>query len=511
MALTHVCMWSEKSWKRISAYEAAKMFPCGTSVHSGLFMCELCGQYVTLIKGSIQSSHFRHNAYEKNKDCDDRNKSYSYSNYFQAEAHSLPIKIKIDSSNRFSLSIGFIALPDAMMQGKGNFKILITGTEQFQYYFNRLNKGTITYLDVGTKPSSSYKVSVIPDVEGVKSYWPAHISGIEREGTLFDKSTGKKLPYDADVQVGREYYLLTSHSQYRDLKTISKNEICSHMEGEQNWRVFEVKATEFNEEAAKFFLGYHCRLTNEPITMYPIWPVYIESPYVIYHKSKHLNIYFRGNAEPQLAPVGGITRYPYLNPKLLSVTSKDRQQLLSAGRTEVLKYMYFWEAELDEKGHLPEISIIDLNKNDIEEGVYNTLPNKNTICVIPQVDGVIKIYKKDILLDKYEISAGSRFEYDGIDFGVTIKIFQGLDCVWKTTYEKNRMESIEEEGLLLYRLRSLNGRKIRTNHSIGALVNAFSKNSPIRTWIYTQIKNGVIQEESVKYIQRYLEQNKRRG
>ena len=35
-SLTHVCMWTDKGWKRISAVEAAKLHPGGTvSARSG--------------------------------------------------------------------------------------------------------------------------------------------------------------------------------------------------------------------------------------------------------------------------------------------------------------------------------------------------------------------------------------------------------------------------------------------------------------------------------------------
>ena len=53
-SLTHVCMWSDNGWKRITAEQAARLHPGGTvSAHSGLFMCELCGQYVILTNGDI--------------------------------------------------------------------------------------------------------------------------------------------------------------------------------------------------------------------------------------------------------------------------------------------------------------------------------------------------------------------------------------------------------------------------------------------------------------------------
>ena len=53
-SLTHVCMWSDNGWKRITAEQAARLHPGGTvSAHSGLFMCELSGQYVILTDGDI--------------------------------------------------------------------------------------------------------------------------------------------------------------------------------------------------------------------------------------------------------------------------------------------------------------------------------------------------------------------------------------------------------------------------------------------------------------------------
>ena len=65
-SLTHVCMWKEKSWRPITAEEAAILHPGGTvSAHSGLFMCELCGQYVTLTDGDVRKRYFKHSAFEK--------------------------------------------------------------------------------------------------------------------------------------------------------------------------------------------------------------------------------------------------------------------------------------------------------------------------------------------------------------------------------------------------------------------------------------------------------------
>ena len=72
-SLTHVCVWSSKGWTHITPEEVARSHPGGSvSARSGLFMCELCGQYVRFVDGDIQTPHFRHSAYEESKDCPER-------------------------------------------------------------------------------------------------------------------------------------------------------------------------------------------------------------------------------------------------------------------------------------------------------------------------------------------------------------------------------------------------------------------------------------------------------
>lgn len=53
-SLTHVCVWSSKGWTHITPEEVARSHPGGSvSARSGLFMCELCGQYVRFVDGDI--------------------------------------------------------------------------------------------------------------------------------------------------------------------------------------------------------------------------------------------------------------------------------------------------------------------------------------------------------------------------------------------------------------------------------------------------------------------------
>ena len=101
-SLTHVCMWSDHGWKRITAEQAARLHPGGTvSARSGLFMCELCGQYVTLTDGDINVRYFKHSAYEKSKDCPERTFGSGYTPSYSSQEHDLPIRITSISSSSY--------------------------------------------------------------------------------------------------------------------------------------------------------------------------------------------------------------------------------------------------------------------------------------------------------------------------------------------------------------------------------------------------------------------------
>ena len=101
-SLTHVCMWSDNSWKPIAAEKAAILHPGGTvSAHSGLFMCELCGQYVIFTYGNSNRRHFKHSSDEKSKDCPERTSGAGYSISYGSQEHDLPIRITSVSPSSF--------------------------------------------------------------------------------------------------------------------------------------------------------------------------------------------------------------------------------------------------------------------------------------------------------------------------------------------------------------------------------------------------------------------------
>ena len=84
----------QRQWRKITASEAGKLYPEGTvSAHSGLFVCELCGQYVILTDGRKNVRYFKHSAYDTCKDCPERTTGLSTRGGDIAGEHELPIRL----------------------------------------------------------------------------------------------------------------------------------------------------------------------------------------------------------------------------------------------------------------------------------------------------------------------------------------------------------------------------------------------------------------------------------
>lgn len=200
-SLTHVCMWTEHGWKKITANEAARLHPGGTVLAaSGLFICELCRQYVILTEGERNVRHFRHKVSELSKDCPDRTFGSSASMTFEAREYELPIRICNITGNQFDLELGLLYVPAVILQEQKIQQVIIqpigVQDNQYVYSFKRLNEERLTYVYIGNIPAPNYKL--ITD-DALRSFWPKYVKGIDHSGSLFVEKSGKKLPDDADV------------------------------------------------------------------------------------------------------------------------------------------------------------------------------------------------------------------------------------------------------------------------------------------------------------------------
>lgn len=507
-SLTHVCMWSDNGWKRITAEQAARLHPGGTvSAHSGLFMCELCGQYVSLTDGTVQTRHFRHSAHEKSKNCPERIFGAGYSISYGSQKHDLPIRITGVSSSSFRFEVGLIRAPISSLNRDFRIEIKPKGVLDASYVFTkeRLNYDSITYLPIGERPFEKYTLNFQNGSDKLREFWPTEINGTDPEGTLFEKTSGKKLTYDADVEIEKEYYLLKRGYFYRrSYSSIRIQEIAQKQFGWETWTLHVVSASAFSEEAARFYLDFHCRLTDHPVSLQPVWPLFVEGNYIVKHSQNSMYMLVEGNvAAVKTFPSATVRQLNYnvSQPKLYEVLCSSRQQLISAGRTQALQYTYFWKEPLDQMGLSPEISVTDLSGSEVAPGETNTLPRNKTLLFKSTFDGELIISNNNCVVDKRKISADKQLELDGLSYGVSVQVIIGLDIVWKIDFKKQQSIIANEETEILKQIINVSGTSIPPPHSLRNILAGMRRYPRICQWIRKCIKDGTINEQSYRRLQ----------
>ena len=518
-SLTHVCMWADNGWKHITAEEAARLHPEGTiSAHSGLFMCELCGQYVLLTDGEKYRRYFKHSSAEKSKDCPERlsgNAACSYS--YDPKKHNRPLRITDVSPSSFCFELGLVRVEDNLLDKDFRIEIQPQDSSAIPYVFTRerLNFEGTTYLPIGEKPYEKYILSYANGSDRLTDIWPTEVTGIDPQGTLFEKSSGRMLTYDSDVEIEKEYYLLIKdHSYVGVYNSIQVQEVTRKHFNWETWTLFQITASEFSEESAKFFLEYHCRLTEHPVSIKPIWPLFVERDYILKHSQDSMYMLVEGNAGPiKTFPLASLSQSKAINKHLTlyEVQCATRQQLISAGRLQPLQYTYLWHEPLDESRKFPSISVTDLSEQEIPSGETNILPHNNTLIFKSEYDGELVITNNGVVIDKRRLKADNLIEIDKLSYGIAVQIVIGLDIVWEIKFNKQYLLTENDETEILEQIKNASGMLIPTPHSLKNIQLGLRHYPQISQWIRKCIQEGTIREYSFRILQDFYLKIKRQG
>ena len=503
-SLNHVCMWVDNQWKPVKAHEIVSSHQIGgVSGYSGLFMCSLCGQYVTFANGDVYTAYFKHRKEELSKNCPERTFGPGYIIRYDTQKHDLPLKMHINRGE-LSFEIGLLKVPTNYLNRDSFIEIQSDDkAETFRYNSERLSPDAVKYLSVGKNPSSQYSIKIHNASKDIGLYWPSIVAGVDLEGTLFDAESGKKLPNDADVVINRTYYLLTSRMIYQSISNVDIRKIYDVYKNGQYIRVYRVEASAYCMESACFFLDYHCRLTEHPVKIQPVWPVYADSPYLIKHNRKEMYIHIAGEAELHLFPKAYSSVKSCINGKIAKISVNNKQQFISVGRTHALKFKYFWQEPIQKPLSEQNAAVVDKQNNAVAPGFVDRLPQDRIIrCTFPY-DGTVVIKENGITKEKRSVKAGEQTTINNINWGMSIAVFIGLDPVWEASFEKAKSES-QEEDELLSKLRACSGNMVDVPHSFGSLAHYFKNYPKIRQWIYQCVRQGRISEKALKMIKSYI-------
>lgn len=514
MTLSRVCIWENGHWELITAEEAHRRHPKGASANSGLFMCDYCGQYVTLATGPVVKPYFRHSRGEDDKSCPERTFGDEViRERFIKEKH-LPLRLVLtedynDKLRIQRLEIGIIQIPDELLQANQTASISIYAYRNNkmlysrQYSIERLLPTGTTYFDAGIDAPDCFAIELRDASTDLRNYLPSMVSALT-DSNLFDAYTGKMLPKDADVVVNRKYILITT-GFISNTNAVHAVRILSPF----NRKAYMIWAEKYSEEAARFFLEHHARLTDVPMKFTPIWPPVVRSQHIILHKGNYVYFFEQGYLTNEYTyPSTFIHRQPILMTpyvNLLKVGCSSRQQFISLGRSNVLKYEYLWQEELERKTELPTIKVTDLQNNMLDQDEYEKI-QKNTVFVEPQLDVAAYIYDQNRNITYISnMKAESRYRVT-LPAGGAMKIYAGMDCIRCIALQRpiqavkhNHADICDEK--LYQALGDCKGNEIFIAHTFGVLAENMNGYPLCRTWLLKRIRQGKISADAKHLLQ----------
>lgn len=509
--LTHVVHWNGREWEPITARKAAiKTNWQSVSVHSGLFMCELCHQKVTLVAEGNRVPFFRHSRGEDNKNCPERTILANGGEAIVINSDNLPapLRLKVNfADQKVCMELGLLAVPKEVLRKCFNRKITIASSGQRKYVYDmeRLKRRGITYVEVGRYPAEKYSIHMDP---ALKEYLPSIVKGVPNEGAVFDGEKGKMLPQDADVRVGRKYYILKKAG----MKNVQKQrniEIVPVMNIGKKWQIYEVMATRYSEEAAQFFMEFQCQPTERPVKLKVIWPLYKKEPYIIKHNKTDTVIFAQGNhVKVRAYPEFKLDNHAIIDSKkfIVDVKNSFRNQVIFAGRSSILKYMYLWKEELNDTSKWPQVTVKDIRGHVLVPGIDNRLPSKGRICITCPVDGFFVHRHKNQIVEKRDLYAGERCDLKDIQYEDCISIFQGLDKIYEISFGEQNSDTENDETLILRKLSGMWGQKILISPVFGTMVTKLTPYPGLQRWVIQQIRQGYIYEKALRFLKHFLYQ-----
>ena len=422
-------------WKNVKASDVDANG--SVAAKSGLFFCELCGQPVAFVKSNVYCSHFRHSSGESDKSCEDRATNFILNDWTLTQEEPA------------------IAHPIRICVGK------------YEFHFERDGKYLSTEKLIG-----------------------------KLDGTLFSSTSGNQLPSDSDVRLGKKYYLLTKDDLGFDWANVEINYTGMHY---RQCFLYEVKATALTEDAAKFFLSYRCRLTEKPIAIRILHPIYIIKDQIVLCNARRVFVFVEGNA-PKFGVFPKARKRTSTDGRLIKIDCNERQQLLAAGRMQALRCIYFRCEMPTFESKTPTVEVTDVMNEPMVDGVYNVLPKERLLRLRAEFDGCVEINRDGFIDNRIGIKADEWLDVTGLDFGVEIKIYAGLDCVRTIRFE--RAASADEE--LYLKLERGRGRPIKISHAWSALADRLKDYPKVKGWLRKMIRAGVAPEEAYILFRRFV-------
>lgn len=260
------------------------------------FICPECGEPVHLT-GSKYSNHFAHyKQSDASVECDRRVDGSPTESVY--EHIGLPIYMRKNSFDDFSLYMGFKALPHVLMEKaiKESISIKIDGKNTYRINEERFSceSTSLIPLDYIPRSGSKYRIHYEPinKTDAVLQHWSDYADGFSFEGAIFTVSEqgGKKIRHGDSITTDMDYYWVRHQPQLPSCMPGIKMEKCGRLILKGN--VLNVFRGSFSSDISDIEFGYlasylrtnlKIHLLEKQPEFVPIWPPVIktEEGYII--------------------------------------------------------------------------------------------------------------------------------------------------------------------------------------------------------------------------------------
>ncbi len=195
--------------------------------------------------------------------------------------------------------------------------------------------------------------------------------------------------------------------------------------------------------------------------------------------------------------------------KLYKLYTREREQLISLGKSGALGFSYLIKQLLNKKASLPVITITDYAGNTLNEESYAKLPKSKCISVSCLYDGKAVLQRKGKTEYIYKLSAEQSLTIDGLSFGTDIHFYQGCDYIRSIHFvqEKADFDVLALDDALVKELNACSGPVIPVTHMVGSLVSKFSKYPQTKKWLYIALRRGEISRTALHLLRKNIKNN----
>ena len=509
-SLTRISAWEKgHGWKPTSPDLATLKYGQTIYAREEIFLCELCGQYAGYIhqpknpRGGYKASYFHHP--QGSKSCPEKTTSSDPYLKVNPLGFSLPVKVKVENG-QLEIFIGFMPVGEMVLSKaeseKANCVIRADNkiVKTYSISQSRFLANELTYLSIGDHIAERYKIDSNGSVD--KNIWPPSVEGVLARGSLFDNIGGKRLPRNANVEVGKEYLLITKRNIYgnihRDIeikRSISAN----------GYFLYTVKATALSFYAANFFLDFGARLTDAPAELTQIYPFVLRASHVILHEA--VKIWFhKTNGFADTYPSGDSKGQHQSIFEVRGETQKILSLSRFEGRTSVLRFMVLRRdsrgfRDATQKQQSSAVKVVDSLGSEFANGEYDKLPKERELIVTSEFDGFVDVVAgtNNIVVQRLDLKNGVKTTVK-VSNNHKYRIFQGLDCVHEIAFIKKKKTNVLDDEHLLRRLKSFTGKKTAIHHSFGAVGEKLGDMPLSRLWVMRQIRLGQIDARAKDYL-----------